>query len=796
MQLWAGGLRRPGVKGSRFHYQKLLSFDRMMTIVQRLALINILILLVSPNISRAQDEARAVWQITKFDISVSNPGAERALNARAILSLRNAGRGTGSSIGLRLNSKATIKGVSVDGTTTTFVSTPEARGGSQRLGIKLPATVAPGGGATVALDYRLPVEENTGLAGISPIGSQFLPDALWYPQLNTRLALRGADTAPFHLTVAGAPALSSGIDKSANGGDSVYEQPLSAMPFFVTGSWDRVDGAANAKGVSTFLLKGASADERRRADALMGLAADARAFFADLLGPATDVPVRLVSVTRGAGFDDSGAILLNAAAFRRNKVDAITALGIAEAIARLHLGRDTGVHGEGYGALREGLARFLATLFLEKVFGPEAADAERARERLAYVSVVKRDAPLSRTTALDDSYFNTVGNKGAMVWRLIDHLVGRDVFVAALRTSLQAAKSDQDGLTLARLRSVLVERGGASLKTLLDQEFDQTTDMDLLVGLPRMEGGQWVSALRNLGAIDANVNVTATTDSGERIVARGTIPAHDFAQVPFKTASKIIRVEVDPEKFYPQIDFSNDIVPHSENALNALGEATRLLGAQDYTKAETIAREMLLAAPRMQEARVVLARSLLGENRNDDAEREARQLLEEKLPTPASLAWADIVLGEVAMRRGQAGEAVRRFNDAVREEAEYPSTLAARAARIRAEAAGAVPPIDESVKAFLRQFDAAIRNGRKADLDALVVPGELGKFIRGLAGTPSEFWETRVLRTETLDENRVAADVELHTKELGVEHSGTALLILARVGGGWKLAGIEFFEVK
>ena len=198
---------------------------------------------------------------------------------------------------------------------------------------------------------------------------------------------------------------------------------------------------------------------------------------------------------------------------------------------------------------------------------------------------------------------------------------------------------------------------------------------------------------------------------------------------------------------------------------------------------------MLVAAPRMQEARIVLARSLLGENRNDDAEREARQLLDERLPTPAALAWADVVLGEVAMRRGQTAEAVRKFSDAVREDAEYPSTLAARAARLRAEAASGAPPVDDSVRSFLGRIDAAIRGGRKSDIDALVVPGELGKFIRGLAGTPSEVWETRVLHTEQLDADRLAADVELHTKELGVEHSGSAVLILARVGGAWRLGG-------
>ena len=768
----------------------------MISALLRTALIAILILCPGARMARAQDDARAVWQIANWDITVNSLGPDRALNARAIVSLRNVGRASGSSLSLRINAKAEIKGVSVGGSPVTYKPIPEARGGAQRISITLPNGVAPNSTLSVAVDYRFPVEENTGIAGVSPLGTQFLPEAIWYPQLNTRFAIRGADTAPFHLTINGASALASGNEVNANPGNSVFEQRLSAMPFFLSGSWDRIDGSGNGKNMSAYLLKGASADERKRADSLIALTTSARTFFADLLGPVTDMPVHLVAVARGGGFDDAGTILLSAASFRRSKVDSNTALSIAEAIARMHLAGDTGIHGEGHGVLGEGLARWLAILFVAKEFGADAAEAERARERQAYVAIVRRDGPISRTTPLDDTYFNAVGNKGAMVWRLVDHTIGRDAFVAAVRTSLQGAKSDHDGLTLARLRSVLVERGGAPMKALLDQELDQNTDMDLMVGLPRIEGGQWVSALRNLGAINATVNVTAITESGERLMVQGTIPAHDFAQVNFKTSSKIARVEVDPEKFYPQTDFSNDIVPRSDTAVNGLSEATRLLGAQQYARGEGIAREMLALAPRMQEARIVLARSLLGENRNDDAEREARQLMDDRLPTPAALAWADIVLGEVAMRRGQAGEAARKFSDAVREDAEYPSTLAARGARLRAEAAGGAPPIDDSVRSFLGQVDAAIRSGRKSDIDALVVPGELGKFIRGLAGTPSEVWETRVLRTDQLDADRLAADVELHTKELGVEHSGSAVLILARVGGAWRLAGIEYFEVK
>src|SRR5205823_6608480 len=180
--------------------------------------------------------------------------------------------------------------------------------------------------------------------------------------------------------------------------------------------------------------------------------------------------------------------------------------------------------------------------------------------------------------------------------------------------------------------------------------------------------------------------------------------------------------------------------------------------------------------PRMQEARILLARALLGENKIDEAEREFRQLREERLPTPAALAWSSVGLGEIAMRRGQAKEAARLFDEGVRADAEYASTLAARAARIRAEAAAnSTAQIDESAKNFIGQLDAAIRSGHQAEITPLIVPGELSKFVRGAVGTQPEVWQTRVLRTEQLDTNQMTVDVAMQTKQLGIEHSGTAV---------------------
>ena len=747
--------------------------------------------------TRAQDEARAAWQITRFDINVAAPGAERALSAQATLLARNVGGAAGSTLSLRINPKAEVKSVTVGSTTATYKSSPESRGNAQRVTINLPSAVAPGGNVTVTVDYRLPVADNTGFAAISPIGSQFLPQSMWYPVANNAFAVRGADVAPFRLVVNGGNAMSSGVDKSA-GGNSIFEQSLNAQPFFVAGSWDRVDGGSNAAGITALIPKGAAADERTQAEALISLASEARAFYATMLGPAPETPVRLISVIRGAGFDDAGAILLGESVFRRKKIDSTTALTISEAIARLWIGGDASVRGEGQGVVREGLPRFLATLFIEKKFGAPAAEAERTRQRIAYAPVAKRDGPLSRTTPADPTYFSTVGNKGAMVWRLIDHLLGRETFASIIKNSIATAKTSAEGLSLANIRAALVERGGAGLKPVLDQEFDQVTDMDLLVGLPHQEGGQWIAALRNLGSMGVTVNVSGWTSAGQQFTASATVSAHDFGQAVFKNVAGITRVEVDPEKFYPQIDYANDVAPAVSDMATSLGEANRLFGTQDFPKSESLARQMLAASPQYQEARIVLGRALLAQNKNDEAEKEFKQLLADPLPIPSALAWAGIGLGEIAMRRGQSTDAARFFNDVIRADSDfsdYAAGLAARAARIRAEASAA-PPTDDAARSFITQLDAAIRTGRQAEIGPLIMPGELARFVQQLVGTQPETWQTRVLRTDKLDANRTAVDVVINSRQLGVDHSGTAVFVLGRVGGGWKLNSIELFEVK
>jgi tetratricopeptide repeat protein len=747
-----------------------------------------------PTFVPAQEEARAAWQITNFDINVNVQQAERALAAVANLTATNVGRGAGMSFTFRINNKAVIKAVSLGGTTATFRAVPETSGNLQRVTVTLPASIASGGTIVLNVNYSLPVESNTGLAAISPVESQFLPLSFWYPAPNTPFSIRGADSAPFRLAINGSSVISSGVEKGG-AGTTVYDQTLNAQPFFVQGNWDKLEGAGESKNIFALLPRGATAEQKKQGEALISLAAGARTFYSSLLGPVVDVPIRLVSVRRGSGFDDSGTILVESGAFRRSKVDATTALSIAEAISRLWVGGQTAVRGEGNGVLRDGLTRFLATLFIEKQFGREAAREELLRQRLAYITVAKRDAPIARVTPLDATYFSSVPNKGAMVWRLVDNTMGRDAFMSTLRGAMETGRTG-GGITLSSLRSALAERGGASMKPLLDQQLDQVTDLDLMIGMPQQRGVEWVSALRNLGSIDVITTVRATTANGEQISVPVTVAARNFGEAVFKTAARIVRVEIDPEKFYPQLDYGNDSAPRARDLAEILGDASRQFGAQDYVKAESIAREILSVTPNLQDARIILARALLGQNRLDEAEKLFQAALNEPLPTASALAWANVGVGDINLKKGQAAEAARRFNDAVGADAEYAASLAARSGRIKAETAANTLKVDAEVRAFVAQLDQAITSGRRADLESRIVPGELVRFIGGVIGTQPEVWQTRVLRTEQLDANLVAADVSLDTKELGRQQTGTAVLILARVGGSWKLAGIDLFEVR
>lgn len=722
----------------------------------------------------------ATWQVQKYDITATLPqvDTDRNLVVKAKLDLKNVSARPASTLTLRIGSAAEVAAINVGGAAIDFTKAEEkisSASSLQRLVLRIPS-VPPNGTLAVTVDYKFNVKDNSGLNAISPLGAQFLPTSFWYPTPNSWYFARGADFAPLrlHVQAPGSTVISSGIE-----GGGIFEQKLNVQPFFVSGAWETV----NASGIAVFRAKGAGPGEQKIANELAAVASEARAFASTLLGAAPDTPIRIVSVKRGGGFAAGGTILVDDGVFRRGKLDSMTAMNIADAVAKLWIGGSVSVAGDGFGVIREGLTRYVATQFIESKYGSEIAEVERLRQRTAYAAVARRDAPLNLVSPLDDYYYPAVANKGSMIWRLMAKRLGQDVLFGGARGQFQ------DGnYSLVEFRA-----SNAAHKELLDGLIDQITETNLMAGLPIQSGGDWKVALRNTGPFDVTVNVTALLANGERMSAPATIKARSFGEVVFRTGQKVNRVEVDPDKFYPQTDYSDDIAPRETTDSDLLLAVKRSFDKQEYAAAETTARLVLREFPRFDDVRILIGRSLLAQNKTAEAEREFRAILDERLPTARSIAWANVGLAEIASRAGQNAQAAKFAEDAILADGEYGASLAARAVRKKVKPTSAA---DETVKAYFAQFDKAAISNRKTELEALAAAGDVSRFTSGISGQAVE-WKTDVLYVDRMDANNIWVETNLAIKLLNKEpETGMAVYRLTRSGSGWKLAGVDIFEVR
>ncbi len=730
--------------------------------------------------SFAQSDTRVskTWEVQKYDITATLPTVEtdRYVTTKAVLTLKNASNGSASNLTLRISPTAEIFSVKINNSAADFTKGEEKIGNGtlQRIILRGVSALS-GGNVSIEVNYKLKVDENSGLSAVSPNGAQFLPLSFWYPTPNSWYFSRGADFAPVRLQVLapnGQTVITSGTQTS-----NIFDQKLKGQPFFVAGDWDSVT-AAN---VSVLIPKGAIA--QNRANELANLASEARVFTASLLGSSADVPMRIVAVRRGGGFSSGGTILIDESVFRRQKIDSQTAMNIAESVAKIWLGNQVQTNGDGYSVIREGLSRFIATQFLESKYGKETADLERMRQRTSFASIVKRSSALSLISPLDDYYFTANANKGAMIWRLLVKKVGNTEFFNTLKDNMK------DGsLELSELRTAF-----SGQKTFLDNAIDQATDTNLIIGLPLATGSETKIALRNTGEVESTVNITATTVNGDKLNAQSTIPAKSFGEVIFKNPNKIVRAEIDADKLYPQTDYFDDVAPRQFDETDLLLSVKKLFDKQDFAGSEKTARAVLQVVPNYDDVRILLARSLLLQRKYDEAQKEFQSAFDEKLPSARTLAWANVGFGEIALNNKLNANAVKYFEEAIKADAEYGASLVARQSRNKI---GTASDFDESVKSFFSQFDKSAGANRKADLETITFSGEAKKFTAGIAGQ-TEQWKTQILQVDKLDSNNILVETNLSIKLLNRnEESGMAVFRLTKFGSGWKLVNVEMFEVR
>lgn len=722
----------------------------------------------------------ATWQVVSYDIAASLPPTEndRNLTAKATIRVRNVTERPATSLTLRINQNAEITSASVNGSVIDAARSQERLGGAtlQRIALRVPAVPA-GGELTAVVDYKIPVSDNTGVNSISPVASHFLPLSFWYPTPNSWFFARGADYAPFKVRLmapAGLTPISAGSESAG-----AYDNKLNGQPFVAAGNWDRADSA----GVSVYIPKGSGETAKARGAELATLFVEAKTFTEKILGAAPNVPFRIVAMRRGGGFSTGGTVLIDEAVFRREKIDSLTAMNIAEAAAKLWLGEANQLTDDGAGVIREGLARYLATKFIATKYGAEVGEVEVLRQRIAYAAIARRDGPLNTVTPLDDFYYAAVANKGAMFWRVMERKLGSAEFSNKLRAALSKETT----------RLADVRREFESQKEVVDYLLDQPTDMNLQAGLPQAAGGEWKIALRNTGPIDVTVDVAARLENGETMSAPATIRARSFGEMNFRTASRIVRVEIDPEKLYPQNDYSDDVAPREFTDSDLLLAVKREFDRQEFAAAEKNARQVLAEFQRFDDVRVLLGRSLLAQNKVSEAEREFRAVLNEPLPTSRSLGWANVGVADVAIRTNRNADAAKHATDAIMADAEYGAGLAARTIRNRINQSLTV---EEAIRAFFVQFDRAAISNRKTEVDALAVPGEVNRFVSGISGQATN-WTTTVLHADMFDANTAIVETNLSVRLLTREpETGTAVFRLLRTGTGWKLAGVEIFEVR
>ena len=306
-----------------------------------------------------------------------------------------------------------------------------------------------------------------------------------------------------------------------------------------------------------------------------------------MLGTAPDAPLRIVAAKRGAaGFSGGGTIFVEDSMLRRQKIDSQTAMTIAEAVAKIWLGNAVLINGEGYGVIREGLPRFIATQFIEQKYGKDIADIERLRQRTAYSAVAKRDSPLNIVSPIDDYYFASTANKGAMIWRVLAKKVGQNEFFETIRSGIE-----DKVLHLFELRA-----GFLSQKEFLDYSLrsDNRYQFDdrSAAGERRRNKSRFAKYRLDRSKCRDHRH---HRQRRENYLPMSILKPKSFGEVSFKTPNKIVRVEIDNEKLYPQTDYTDDVAPREFTDSDLLLVVKRDFDKQDFANAEKNARAILKA---------------------------------------------------------------------------------------------------------------------------------------------------------------------------------------------------------
>jgi hypothetical protein len=733
-----------------------------------------------------------------------------------------------------LNEKAKLNTMSVNGAAVTPKTAEDARNRALRVSADMTATLASMREFDVEFNYTLPSAERSPSLHVSSGESFILPASFWVPVVHTPYAEHGADTAPFSLTVSAPKNLkvvSSGIRKS----ETTFEQPLAAQPFFVVGDYETTARGGDTLPVEVYASRGLNAAGKAQVQRIAAEAEKVLSFYIKFFGVPANGPFRIISTearqlgaattedlaqARDTSFSTVGAVLLDDSVFRREALDLGTIEFMAQAAARSWIDGQVLLRGRGAGMLRDALPIYLTAQYLGERFGAAQREASYDRYRRAYGAVARSDAPLLMQSQLDRSYTTIVYNKGALVWRMLEMLLGREPFQNLIRAALNRQRVDILSLNgfwdaqnqrgarqphplcnvsrCADVRSLLLAAGAN--KQLVNDFFTNWIDTvvlpDFVVGQPQATANSVESTIANFGNGDFTVEIVAMTDKGERLRQEVAIKGGEYSTVTFPAGTVIKTIEADPNKLYLQKDYANDIFPRRATAADAFGQANTAFSKNDFATAEAKAREALATDPNAPTLQALLGRALLAQNKAAEAKQVFEAVLKsEPLPLQA-YTYAHLGLGDLALQQSSFVEAAAHFRAAAAAELDPGTTLTARDNALKAERGANAVKLPEDVRAFLKQLDTAIVQGTSEQVSALLEMGNLKGFSQRLVLRKPTAWATEPLRSEEWDANRTAVDVLLKIRIEGKDYAGRAVYVLNRVSGKLLLSEVPIFDVK
>lgn len=762
-------------------------------------------------------------EIDRYNINVRVDTAASAMDIRATLTIVNLSEAPKSRIFLRLTKSAKVTAVSVGGAPAQFDVQDDRRTTAlNQLIISPPSAIAGGAQANVDVTYRIEALESSGLITISASEVLVSPDSVWVPAPSTGFTTTGINTAPFTLTASASNLrLASAGTAKGDAANQTFEQSLNSAPFFVAGTFDQplVTEQSGIK-IEIYAQTGLqSADGKSNAkESLQKLGAEAGRIIDFLSKTFGALPAgstfRIISSWRANNLAVPGALVLSEQTLRRETLSANTIETLADAIARMWIDGRARVRGQesrtaqadrpgqlalSYILLRDSLPRYLAALYIENAYGKDAGREAFNRMRWVYTPVAqaRRDAELDFQTLAIPTYAAAAFGKAPLVLRLFAETLGRDKFIALLRSLFDGNQTKV--VTLNTLRQALVKDGGAEIEKLYQQWVDTIIEPDLVIGVPQASdkpNTQQVN-IRNLGTGDVKVKVIATTVSGKELSATVLVPSENITSFDLPTAEKINSIEVDPDKLIIQSHYDNDAKPAQGWGQTLFNEGIAAFNKNDFATAEAKFKDGVKVNPQNATIHAWLARTLAAQNKNDEAARAANAALAIIPTTTSAQAWAHITLGQVALARNQNSEAITQLRRAVAEAEETPAQYAARELAAKAERA-ATPntQADEAIRAFITKFDSLIKQPSSDTLYTIAMKSNLKRFVQGLVVSQPTVWTTEVLRADQIDANRLAVDVKISAKVGGRDQSGTAVFILNKVSTNWMLEEVQLFNVK